>query len=402
MTEIKAGNCYMCLKDKKGYDSFTKGKIYVSLYDNALINDNHIEVKVMPSECFRIATNDEIKAQKGEKVMTQEEKAKTYDETLERAKECLKDGTITTIARDYIWEIFPELKESEDESIRKELIEQVAYIIPYDDEVDSEGDALSTYQKRIDKYRAWLEKQGEKKSREWHSEDEQNLNVVLSFIEDEYLRRWLKDIIHAKYEQCAGCINDMKETKVEPKFKVGDWISGYYTNYKVTAINSKGYVVEDTDGNKINILFENEKFHHLWTIQDAEDGDVLSGETDGEVFIFLFNQIQDKWIVAHGYYSETDGEFIEKAYFHRHQGNLFSPATKEQRDTLFAKMKEAGYEWDSDKKELKKIEATAWSEEDEKIALSIEQVMNCASLLNIVPDEIERVRTWLKILKQRI
>lgn len=64
MTEIKAGNCYMCLKDKKGYDSFTKGKIYVSLYDNALINDNHIEVKVMPSNCFRIATDDEIKAQK--------------------------------------------------------------------------------------------------------------------------------------------------------------------------------------------------------------------------------------------------------------------------------------------------------------------------------------------------
>ena len=29
----------------------------------------------------------------------------------------------------------------------------------------------------------------------------------------------------------------------------------------------------------------------------------------------------------------------------------------------------------------------AWSEEDEKIALSIEQVMNCASLLNIVPDK---------------
>lgn len=63
MTEIKTGNYYMCLKDKRGYDSFTKGKIYVSLYDNALINDNHIEVKVMPSDCFRIATDDEIKAQ---------------------------------------------------------------------------------------------------------------------------------------------------------------------------------------------------------------------------------------------------------------------------------------------------------------------------------------------------
>ena len=44
----------------------------------------------------------------------------------------------------------------------------------------------------------------------------------------------------------------------------------------------------------------------------------------------------------------------------------------------------------------------AWSEEDEQIALSIEQVMNCASLLNIVPEKVDKIRTWLKSLKQRI
>ena len=66
MTEIKAGNCYICLEDIKGYDSFTKGKVYASLYDNALINDNHIEVKVTNSKHFRMATEQEIKAQKGE------------------------------------------------------------------------------------------------------------------------------------------------------------------------------------------------------------------------------------------------------------------------------------------------------------------------------------------------
>ena len=44
----------------------------------------------------------------------------------------------------------------------------------------------------------------------------------------------------------------------------------------------------------------------------------------------------------------------------------------------------------------------AWSEEDEKIALSIEQIFNCASLLNIVPDKIEKVRSWLKSLKDRV
>ena len=60
MTKIKAGNIYMCLKDIKGYGSFKKGKVYQSLYDNALVNDNHIEVKVTDSECFRVATEREI------------------------------------------------------------------------------------------------------------------------------------------------------------------------------------------------------------------------------------------------------------------------------------------------------------------------------------------------------
>ena len=68
MIEIKKGNCYMCLKDIRGYDSFTKGKVYPSLYDNALINDNHIEVLVRLSESFRIATEQEIKEQKGNKL----------------------------------------------------------------------------------------------------------------------------------------------------------------------------------------------------------------------------------------------------------------------------------------------------------------------------------------------
>jgi hypothetical protein len=45
----------------------------------------------------------------------------------------------------------------------------------------------------------------------------------------------------------------------------------------------------------------------------------------------------------------------------------YTPATKGQRDLLFQKIHDAGYEWDADKKELKKIEQKpAWSEEDEK------------------------------------
>ena len=47
--------------------------------------------------------------------MTQEEKAKAYDKALERAKKLYEQGTIT----ENLSYIFPELKESEDERIRK-------------------------------------------------------------------------------------------------------------------------------------------------------------------------------------------------------------------------------------------------------------------------------------------
>lgn len=38
----------------------------------------------------------------------------------------------------------------------------------------------------------------------WSREDEQNLNAVLSYIKDEYLRRWLKYAIYNRYENSSG------------------------------------------------------------------------------------------------------------------------------------------------------------------------------------------------------
>ena len=94
------------------------------------------------------------------KELSIEEKAQAYDEAKARISIAYNNNRCTI---GFMNEIFPELKESEDERIRKELIEQVVYIIPNNDEVDSEGNVLPTYQKRIDKYRAWLEKKGEQK-----------------------------------------------------------------------------------------------------------------------------------------------------------------------------------------------------------------------------------------------
>lgn len=125
------------------------------------------------------------------KELSTEEKAKRYAEALKQIKECTPDenGFVTI----YPDEIFPELKESEDEKIRKEIIKLVKFFY---------GSSLvckHTISK--DKMVAWLEKQGEQKPAEWHIEDEQNLNACLGHIPDEFLRRWLKDVIHTKYDK---------------------------------------------------------------------------------------------------------------------------------------------------------------------------------------------------------
>jgi hypothetical protein len=109
-------------------------------------------------------------------------------------------------------------------------------------------------------------------------------------------------------------------------------------------------------------------------------------------------------------------------------GSNIYPATKEQRDLLFKKMKEAGYEWDAEKKELKKIEddsknckqqimseitslvtdyikqKPAWSEEDERNLKGIidEIEANKASAPSYDIETYDRFLSWLKSLKNKV
>ena len=77
--------------------------------------------------------------------MTQEEKAKAYDEALERAKQLQHNNAFVTT-------VFPELKESEDERMRKEIIEYLNSQIPI-----AEENELLCFKQWI----SWLEKQKE-------------------------------------------------------------------------------------------------------------------------------------------------------------------------------------------------------------------------------------------------
>jgi hypothetical protein len=100
--------------------------------------------------------------------------------------------------------------------------------------------------------------------------------------------------------------------------------------------------------------------YHLWTIADAKDGDVLSSIRGCP---FIYDKYRNQRNDLLYYYAGIDGRgnFVMKCpkrmLYHFGPSTDAAPATKEQRDLLFAKMKEEGYEWDADKKELKKIQS---------------------------------------------
>ena len=117
---------------------------------------------------------------------------KKYEKLVDAVKVLRDNNPSDEGIKNWVNDNVPELKESEDEKIRKTLIE---YFNAYPKDYYCELKTSCII--------AWLEKQGEQKHAEWHKEDEQNLNACLGYIPDEYLCRWLKDVIHVKYDNPA-------------------------------------------------------------------------------------------------------------------------------------------------------------------------------------------------------
>lgn len=142
------------------------------------------------------------------------------------------------------------------------------------------------------------------------------------------------------------------EVPVEPKFKVGDWIVKYdefgVMIRLVDKLLSKSYLLLDKFGVKYNISFYQQDRWRLWTIEDAKDGDVL---VSGHELPFIY--AGNKKCACYVDYKHIFHIGDNRWFFNERT----QPATKEQRDFLFAKMKEAGWELDAEKKEFKKIKS---------------------------------------------
>jgi hypothetical protein len=246
--------------------------------------------------------------------MTNKEKA--YDEALERAK---KYYSTTNSAADteLIELIFPELKGSDDEKVRKTIIR--FFKDQYSNETEMYDGSVT-----VGKAIAWLEKQSKQKP-------------ILDFKASDWYVSKVDGKIHNIYYSVD---------KVEPKFKVGDTVKDPYGEvYHIVEVNNDSYKTDD----RRFILFENEDVYSLWTIQDAKDGDVLAEDT----CIFIIEKMNPNGTAIVHCCLFDDGEFDSTGSTLGFAIDSTKPATKEQRDFLFKKMKEAGYEWDAEKKELK-------------------------------------------------
>ena len=90
------------------------------------------------------------------KELSIEEKAKAYDEAIEKARIWKDKSGMPKDKQGILDDIFPELKENEDERIRKALIDY------FDDANKADENPLQSYGVHTDKAIAWLEKQYEK------------------------------------------------------------------------------------------------------------------------------------------------------------------------------------------------------------------------------------------------
>jgi hypothetical protein len=146
----------------------------------------------------------------------------------------------------------------------------------------------------------------------------------------------------------------------EPKFMVKDWITDGKCVCKIVKVTDCCYYFKTCKGlcwfKAINDIDES---YHLWTVQDLKSGDVLVA-SDGSIFILA--SVVD-CACKHYVALTTDGVIdINEGLKHYWETSNVHPATKEERDTLFVAIKEAGYEWDAEKLELKKIKPEFWSD----------------------------------------
>ena len=235
----------------------------------------------------------------------------TEKDTIDVIKQMVADGQIS---QDVAEKYFPKLKESDDEKMLR-VIREGFNILDKDDEWYSgvtNGQIL-----------AWLEKRGEQKPVD----------------------------------------------KVEPKFHEGEWLcENEPNNYArfiqiLETVNVQGKeryrISRDIHNDEDIVEFDFvEKYYHKFDIKDVKDGDVIVSQSQCDLGTWygIFKSLDDDESMTVHCYLARDGRFEtrKELCFDKDVSDV-KPATKEQRDTLMKEMANAGYTFNFESKELKKI-----------------------------------------------
>lgn len=136
--------------------------------------------------------------------------------------------------------------------------------------------------------------------------------------------------------------------KVEAKFKIGDWVVYNRTDHsrevmQIYDIRDNRYYFNDNTHFSWSVKECDEK-SHLWSIKEAREGDVLATES-GKPFIFkgFLDKLHPNSPVACCEIDNSDNFYVGVSMNRWTDGKVY-PASIEQHELLFRKMKEAGYE----------------------------------------------------------
>lgn len=188
--------------------------------------------------------------------------------------------------------------------------------------------------------------------------------------------------------------------------ELGGWEYNIPEGYTASIENGKIVVKkEESEDEKIR-----EKLMDLVNA-GARDGDVLYSLDSNQPFIYKERK-QNEQATAYCGLNIYGKFFVWGTKDCVITLSKYVPATKEQRDLLFQKMKEAGYEWDAEKKELNLLITNGgdffesenceqkptwtWSEKDEETLSRIRVIVR-----NYNSSRAEDI-LWLKSLKDRV
>ena len=244
-----------------------------------------------------------------------------------------KSDTVSNICS-YIDENCPELTESKDERIKKQLLNWFK---------SCHWDSISIDDERLKRYDilAWLERQ-------------QDNNKPKPSLRERYKKMTESEWFKKTYEdKSCGIDNESvnNSNKVKPRFHIGEWI---IFNGSVLYINEvvQGYyktISRDSIYNSYD--WDIDYAARLWTIEEAKDGDIL---TSHECYA-IFKEIDGLNIRCYCTFYLNVGS-IPMFHINTLQNKaVFCPVVKEERELFLEKINEFGYKWDSENKKLIKI-----------------------------------------------